>query len=303
MWLSVIQPWRYRESVTQIVDDNTSNFHAVAWEGFLARHVDFYNGLFQKLAAKFFRLDLSSGRNAYMLFRVAKVLSQDGLPEALKVTFSYNMSPVRRVPKANAYDQDLVEMALNQEFGNLFDAPFRRLMEALILRAVDARITVMERKLALAEEEAADRDEHPHKDPVTAVADFLSVLIFGKEKRANPEAEEMEKTAQNLEFSEQKLAGIFGVDLAGNEEVAARLAAAVAAAEGDEDSVVNKRRRRVLLGGRQLMLHDEDTVMTPQKRWEIVNRASRYSPKYQGNPDEAPLRSDEVHFMARLLYK
>lgn len=43
--------------------------------------------------------------------------------------------------------------------------------------------------------------------------------------------------------------------------------------------------------------------MTPQKRWEIVNKLSKYSPKYYGNPDEAPLQSDEFHFLARLLYR
>ncbi len=94
-WLSTIQPWRYRESPLGSGDEGGSVFHPAPWEGFLIRHSEFYNRLFQRLVvAKLFRLELSCSKNAFVLFRVAKVLSQEGLPEALKAVLARNLSPV-----------------------------------------------------------------------------------------------------------------------------------------------------------------------------------------------------------------
>ena len=50
-------------------------------------------------------------------------------------------------------------------------------------------------------------------------------------------------------------------------------------------------------------LHDASTPLTPQMKWNIINKSSKYSPKYNGNPDEMPLRSDEFHLFARILYR
>ena len=47
----------------------------------------------------------------------------------------------------------------------------------------------------------------------------------------------------------------------------------------------------------------EDEPMTPQRRWDIINNKVRGNPRYEGNPDEVPLQSDEFHFFARLMYK
>ncbi len=108
-WASAIQPWRYRESPSGGDENALSVFYPGPWEAFLSRYADFYNKLFQRLLAKFFRLDLASSKNAFMLFRVAKVMSQEGLPETLKAVLSKNLSPVTelslimKVPYAPPY--------------------------------------------------------------------------------------------------------------------------------------------------------------------------------------------------------
>ena len=93
-WLSAVQPWRYREEGLDGGDENSLTFVPGPWDAFVARQADFYNVLFPKLVSKLFRLDLGSGRGAFMVFRVAKVLSQDGLADTLRVLLARHSSPV-----------------------------------------------------------------------------------------------------------------------------------------------------------------------------------------------------------------
>ena len=88
--------------ISKITQDDASGgaFYPGLWEPFLDRHQQFYDRLFKKAAAKFLRLDLNSSRNAFMLFRVTKVFSQDRLPESLKsVLRATNVSAVHHTPK------------------------------------------------------------------------------------------------------------------------------------------------------------------------------------------------------------
>ncbi len=198
-----------------------------------------------------------------------------------------------------------MEHALRREFKSIFDDAYKPVVEALLLRAKEAWATVQDRRASLADGEDPLSDSYGYgdggqKDVFVALWDWAAVTLFGDGMRkSSPEEEELERTTQNLESAEQRLAQIFGVSLDQDD-----LARIVGGRTGDvDDGDLQQRARRRRLGGQYLSCHDEDTPMTPQKRWEIVNRASRYSPKYRGHPDEAPLRSDEFHWLARKLYR
>lgn len=96
-WLSYIQPWRYARSASEALllkpasnDDNMQQ-HGDArgpdvvslWTLFVNENLRFYSNLLGKVLARFFRLDLTSPKNAHMLFRVAKVYSQDNFMAVL----------------------------------------------------------------------------------------------------------------------------------------------------------------------------------------------------------------------------
>ncbi|TRY76366.1 hypothetical protein TCAL_00010, partial [Tigriopus californicus] len=94
------------------------------------------------------------------------------------------------------------------------------------------------------------------------------------------EVDEIEKIAQNLEFVSQKLSSVFSVST-------------------DVTDSVNFTGRNSL----SQKVHDESELMTPERKWDILNRRYRYNPTYHGHPDEKPLQSDEFHTLARLLYR
>lgn len=96
-WLSYIQPWRY----VKVNDDGyNSDFEDTEgnrnnslidipsvdnhWRNFISNNLLYYTVLFSLLIDRLLQLDLSSSRNALMLFRVIKVYSQPGFLSLLR---------------------------------------------------------------------------------------------------------------------------------------------------------------------------------------------------------------------------
>lgn len=89
-WLSYIQPWRYakrtNESRADLEDHNSPDMQFIDnhWKSFISNNLLYYTILFGLIIDRLLQLDLSSSRNALMLFRVIKVYSQPGFLLLLK---------------------------------------------------------------------------------------------------------------------------------------------------------------------------------------------------------------------------
>lgn len=95
-WLSYIQPWRYVKFNTGLSNDfedfdgnrSTSLIDVPSvdnhWRNFISNNLLYYTVIFSLLIDRLLQLDLSSSRNALMLFRVIKVYSQPGFLSLLK---------------------------------------------------------------------------------------------------------------------------------------------------------------------------------------------------------------------------
>jgi len=220
-------------------------FHPAAWTSFVVKHAVFYDAPVRSFIRKLLRLDLASAKNAFMLFRAAKVLSQEGLPEALR-----NVLNQRGGGSGGSASLDVSK-------GNLFsDEDFLANLRELLKRALEAQESVLERRSCLVPEKTAVGAV----SLLTYAANLWHWLSDTSETPGPTEADELERTAQNLDSAARKLSECFSVDLGPLRPVA--------------PSATRSGRRRTAAG-----VHDDDTTMTPQKRWDIVNRASRYSPK------------------------
>ncbi|CAH4029637.1 sphingomyelin phosphodiesterase 4 [Pieris brassicae] len=91
LWLSLIQPWRYTNTVSQ---DRFSHMNRNQDEGstagfdptyiqFVAENFPSYICILQLMLPRFMRLDLTTYKNAVMLFRLGKVFSQHHLTPVL----------------------------------------------------------------------------------------------------------------------------------------------------------------------------------------------------------------------------
>uniref|UniRef100_H2LC92 Sphingomyelin phosphodiesterase 4 n=1 Tax=Oryzias latipes TaxID=8090 RepID=H2LC92_ORYLA len=82
-WLSFIQPWRYTgEKINPQPDQNRTI--PDKWEPFIQENLLMYTRLFQGFLNRAVRMDLVNGKNALMVFRVAKVFSQPNLSEMIQ---------------------------------------------------------------------------------------------------------------------------------------------------------------------------------------------------------------------------
>ena len=54
------------------------------WLNFVAENILFYTNILRLLLPRFFRMDLTTSKNAYMLFRISKIYSQAGLANLVK---------------------------------------------------------------------------------------------------------------------------------------------------------------------------------------------------------------------------
>ncbi|CAH8527333.1 unnamed protein product [Heterobilharzia americana] len=101
-WLSSVQPWRYAQSLQPQANSrcsplahrdglmnsqmNIDNDCYPEWVTFVARHYSLYVALFLLFIQRAIRTDLCVCRNAHMVYRVAKVFSQDGFKTLLMNT-------------------------------------------------------------------------------------------------------------------------------------------------------------------------------------------------------------------------
>ena len=79
-------------------DDAQVSIDEGLWRQFVSDNYGFYTGVLVKVLNRFFRVDLASSRNAYMLYRVARVLGQDNLLNVVK-------SVAHMQPKASPQSQ------------------------------------------------------------------------------------------------------------------------------------------------------------------------------------------------------
>ena len=68
-WLSFIQPWRYTDRLMVAKDADPVPINPAKWQVWVAEHVLFFSEILRLLLPRFFRMDLTSSKNAYMLFR------------------------------------------------------------------------------------------------------------------------------------------------------------------------------------------------------------------------------------------
>ncbi|CAH2073815.1 unnamed protein product, partial [Iphiclides podalirius] len=84
LWLSLIQPWRYTNDTisqerNQIQEEANSNSLDASYTSFIAENFPSYTCIFQLVLPRFMWLDLTTYKNAVMLFRLGKVFSQQHL--------------------------------------------------------------------------------------------------------------------------------------------------------------------------------------------------------------------------------
>jgi len=305
-WLSYIQPWRY--TVTAIsARGRTGGDPEVAvvdrrWQNFIAENVLQYTVVLRQLLPRFFRMDLTASKNAYMLFRIAKVFSQPGLVEMVRAaeagldrsggsgSMLHSLMPgqmsyleVDETVAATAR-YHLQEMeGPGAKYSPVFSTEFRQTVFSLLSVAAKAR--------AAASDSLAESDKGAAEAGGTGWSAWLSQVLDGGSAGSadSSEVEELKKTVQYLGSSVGSLADLFELDNP-------------CQAEDRTDQATG----RVSPGGtRSPEMADTGSgmVLTPHGRWQVVQGVARADVRYDDDPDLRPIMSTEVTWLVRLLHQ
>ncbi|KAM9758854.1 LOW QUALITY PROTEIN: sphingomyelin phosphodiesterase 4 [Menidia menidia] len=312
-WLSYIQPWRYTGQKSLHPDPNRTV--PDQWEAFVQQNLLLYSRLFQGFLLRAVRTDLVNPRNALMVFRVAKVFSQQNLPDMIQRGEQLflepehvlhhrqnrgNLPPATATPgnsgfpsprqrhvsdmafkvKSHVYSLEGQDCQYRQMFGSEFRAAVLRLIQVI----AQARHTA--RRISDQASEAA------------AGGSFLSWFGFGAPNgggggfcggEAEDSGECLRKTHELLDRALENLCQMFKL----NQGQRAQLLSSLGSSQDDGQS-------------QQLpdcVQEEGGLVLTELGRWQIINGLRRFDLRYHGDPELQPIRSYENALLVRLLFR
>lgn len=160
LWLSYIQPWRYTMAALNNKTSGLAYLPPISpcFDGFIIDNLIMYTHIFIQLLPRFERLDYTVYRNAFMLYRLATMFSQNDLIdrlqryERLNAGNSYGFdSPQRQVNMMNKSLSPGVHWTpvVSTQFPKLFSEPMQLHMENFLLLISMSRNSILRDMAAL----------------------------------------------------------------------------------------------------------------------------------------------------------
>ncbi|KAI8498330.1 sphingomyelin phosphodiesterase 4, neutral membrane (neutral sphingomyelinase-3) [Branchiostoma belcheri] len=308
-WLSYVQPWRYSDHSKPNIPgrDSRDKMSPDKWAQFVADNLLFYTSLFHIFLTRVFRLDLSSPRNAYMLFRVAKVYGQPNLAQVIEDCEGDLCEPVPRMTQVRRHGG---RDSLYGEGASFLSPPTTNPAAILRMQCLELESSGFEYKLMFGEETSAAivqllqilsqarRTAQTLSQPDDTGTSLLAWMGLGgqTEPTANMgEGEEfggadLRKLDVHLEQSIHFLCMVFRLDPPATQTVA-HLTSAGSCLEAD----------RTLPP--ECTEGEAGQVLTPRGRYQMMNGLRRFDIGYHGDPELQPIRSYENPALVRALYK
>lgn len=312
-WLSFIQPWRYSDfmETSQSEQETTDVNIDQKWSHFVSDHLLFYNVLFNRFLERAFRIDFRAARNAFMLFRVSKVLSQSNLQEFLQNADNSVQDPFDRFGRpftrqlntdASGNTSAIYQPPHNSttnfalQFTDLEGPRFHYtpLLSHETRKLVLQLVKTCEVSLASARIEVNLSEGNSKRSFFSFFRvsgnhgkDYNATRFYSHDSSEDDSSfgSESKRTVAYLEQAIYNMVEFFRLDYTST------VPPQVTGASADEKNT------------RPDM---EDTgsgiVLTPLGRYQIINGMRKFEISYQGDPDLQPIRSYECAFLVRLLY-
>ncbi|XP_062867744.1 sphingomyelin phosphodiesterase 4 isoform X2 [Trichomycterus rosablanca] len=304
-WLSYIQPWRYTGDQKP---DAQNRSVPEKWASFVHENLLMYTKLFQGFLNRALRTDLVNAKNALMVFRVAKVFAQPNLSEMIQKGEQLFLEPehVLHHRQARAF--------LSPAHGGSFlssrqpsgtDAVFKVKSHVYGLEGQECQYKQMfgteQRGVVLRLVQIIAQARQTAKrisDQSADVAANTSFLSWFSTSSSDPNAfgggetdetgECVRKTHEFLDKALDYLCEIFRL----NSGQVSQLTANLTSTEDDGESKLP-----------DCILTENGLELTDLGRMQIINGQRRFEIGYRGDPELQPIRSYEIAFLVRLLFR
>ncbi|GAB1597519.1 sphingomyelin phosphodiesterase 4-like [Argonauta hians] len=306
-WLSYIQPWRYVSQSKFPLHSSEDDDNAIIqdrWYSFVVDNLLFYSAIFHQILPRFFRMDLTSPHNAYMMFRITKVFSNPNLVTMLHKAEEDMYQPIflqastsRDIGGSYLSPDHRLNAALNVQISELERPGFQYV--PLFDRATIDTVRKLLIHIAHAKKEVGTSENAEKSSQFNLPTLWLKIGSFFNTNNLSAENESIElqrKTRQHLEMVENQLQYIF--DISPPE---------VLFQEENKDSPTLSN------GSAQKYSLSDDTLpefettcngkrLTDAGRHQLMNKLRTSNVSYQGDPDLQPVRSFENAFLVQNLY-
>lgn len=305
-WLSYIQPWRYSKSQPGSVasgDDESKMTASPEWKSFVFENLLFYSALLFEFVSRACRFNLTSSKDAHLLFRVIKVFAQphlvDMIEEGEKAFLNpsgnrHTSSQVNLTALSSAIKAHIVELEGSpNSFRTVFHFPGATKMGELYTRVL----------AALDEAKAMNQTAQESEGNTRGFTGFLRNFL----KHGASQGDEFERKADSTKL------------LSYLEQTSNLMQQIVKNTETIDGGILNssiqweipssvKRSRHTSAPGSQSSLPDHieterGPVLTPLGRYQMMNGLRKFQVRYSGDPELTPICSFENPALVRLMYR
>ncbi|KAM8993416.1 sphingomyelin phosphodiesterase 4 isoform 2-T2 [Ara ararauna] len=311
MWLSYLQPWRYAPEKPPQSTEHLPHSVSEKWATFIQENLLMYTKLFAGFLNRALRTDLVSPKNAFMVFRVAKVFAQPNLAEMILKGEQLFLQPELVIPHRQH------RLFMTPTFGGAFfsswppttaDASFKVKNHVYSLEGQDfqykqmfgteVRNLVLKLAQLICQAQQTAKSISDHSAETMASQSFFSWFRFTPSEMNGSYTgndldeigqDSIKKTDEYLEKALEYLCQIFKLN-------GAQLTQMMKNCETAQDKN----------GKNQLpdCIESEDgLILTPLGRYQIINGLRRFEVKYQGDTELQPIRSYENATLVRLLFR
>ncbi|XP_056386967.1 sphingomyelin phosphodiesterase 4 isoform X2 [Hyla sarda] len=312
LWLSYVQPWRYVPERPSSPLGSEPQIRVVSekWAPFVQENLLMYTKLFLRYLNRAIRCDLGSTKNALMLFRAVKVISQPNLPDMIQKGEQLLLEPEPVLP--HRQHRLLMSPSLGGSFLSswqppITDASFKIKSHVYSLEGQDFQYTQMfgseTRNLVLRLAQMIIQAKQSAKSlsdqyPDTGSQTLFSWFGLNSQDQNNTytgndldEAgyDSVRKTDEHLEKALEYLCQIFRLNPAQLNQLTVNLGNA------QDESQKNQLP--------DFIQNENGVYLTPLGKQQIINGLRKFDIQYSGDPELQPIRSYENATLVRFLYQ
>nr|XP_042898272.1 sphingomyelin phosphodiesterase 4 isoform X2 [Parasteatoda tepidariorum] len=276
-YLSYIQPWRYIQC----------DLEPSTWQKFLTENILFYTTIFVQILRRFLRMDLSCPKNAYMLYRLTKVLCTRELRQMITQAEKVCVSKPANVgmpgflrSSEKLFYQRMSEIEMTgSNYLPLFSEPVFVLVSQLVS------------SIAAARQKSSTENLSQSIVNKSFFSKFASLFDVSNDEINSDDnsPSELQKVSTYLDMSSKQLCNFFS-------------------------EVVPPQQNNASLGNLSLSTSDQQSRLnnsgdTSEKfsnlkainRMLVLNQNKKQDVEYHDNPDLQPVRTYEVGFLVKVL--
>ncbi|XP_077317682.1 sphingomyelin phosphodiesterase 4 isoform X1 [Lithobates pipiens] len=313
LWLSYLQPWRYipERGASPTSSEPQNRSVAERWAPFVQENLLIYTKLFLRFLNRAIRSDLVNQKNAFMLFRVAKVFSQPNLAEMIQKGEQLFLEPEHVIP--HRQHRLLMSPSLGGSFlsswqPSILDTALKVKSHVYSLEGQDfqytqmfsteARSLVLRLAQMIIQAKQTARSLSDHSTDALGNQSFFSWFGMTPTDLNNTYPgndidevgyDSIKKTDEHLEKALEFLCLIFRMNSAQLSQFTVKLG-----------NVKDENGRNHLPDCVQT---ENGVLLTDLGRKQIINGLRKFDIQYQGDPELQPIRSYENATLVRLLYQ